>query len=52
MGMGYLLVLLFGGYVALKYYAITLTVEKKRKNQMVAPPGRPALSDLADCLTQ
>jgi hypothetical protein len=39
MGLGYILLVLFGGYVALKYYAITLTVEKKRKNRLVAPPG-------------
>jgi hypothetical protein len=39
MGIGYLLLVLFGGYVALKYYSVKLTVEKKNRNRMIAPPG-------------
>jgi hypothetical protein len=39
MGIGYLLLVLFGGYVALKYYALSVTVEKKKANQQIAPPG-------------
>jgi hypothetical protein len=39
MGIGYLLLVLFGGYVALKYYSVKLTVEKKNANRLIAPPG-------------
>lgn len=39
MSIAYILLLLFGGYVALKYYALTVTVQKKKQNQLIAPPG-------------
>jgi hypothetical protein len=39
MPIGYFLLAVFGAYVAVKYYSVTVSVQKKLQNNLIAPPG-------------
>lgn len=37
--LGYILLIVFIGYVAVKYFSVTVSVQKKAANKIVARPG-------------
>jgi hypothetical protein len=39
MAIGYILLLVFGGYVALKYFSVQISIGNKTRNSTIARPG-------------
>jgi hypothetical protein len=38
-GIAYVLLLIFGAYIALRYYSLQIGISKRQQNNSIAPPG-------------